>query len=152
VESVFFCEGLPDARGLDAFARESRNAGREGGRRLRAFLPLLGRAVGTLHRLGFSHRDLKAGNLLASGRGTPAPFLADLEGLRYLRVVPARRREKDLARFLRSAREDCGLSRTDWVRVLAAYACAAGEPVGSLRALASAVDLRARAARGGGGA
>ena len=152
VESVFFCEGLPDARGLDALARESRAAGREGGRRLRAFLPLLGRAVGALHRLGFSHRDLKAGNLLASGGGTPAPFLADLEGLRYLRAVSPPRREKDLARFLRSAREDCGLTRADWMRVLAAYARAASGPAGGLRALATAVDLRARAARNGGGA
>lgn len=38
-----------------------------------------------LHREGFSHRDLKASNLLADGLGRL--FLIDLEGLRYLGTV-----------------------------------------------------------------
>jgi hypothetical protein len=148
-ESVLFCEGYPDARPLDAFAREARAGGREGGRRWRGFLARLGRLVGRMHRLGFSHRDLKAGNVLAVGGAAAAPVLADLDGLRSRGTVAPARRAKDLARLLRTAREDCGCTKADWVRLLAAYARAAGEPA-ALRALAAETDRRARASRRGG--
>jgi serine/threonine protein kinase len=83
-----------------------------------------------MHDAGFSHRDLKAPNLLvapSSGPGAapdaPAlgPVLVDLDGLRYGRRVPARRRARDLMRLSVSLDEWGVARRTDRLRFLRAY-------------------------------
>jgi hypothetical protein len=93
-----------------------------------------------MHRRGLAHRDLKAGNLLVLQGDPPRILLADLDGLRVKGVVSGPRREKDLARLLRTLREDCGFSRADWVRLLSAYRRRSGE--NDLRGLASRVAAR----------
>jgi len=73
-----------------------------------------------LHREGFTHRDLKDGNIIFNDQGQP--HLIDLDGLRFIRRVSNSRAAADLARLARDAAGWPGrLSRSDRARFLAAY-------------------------------
>jgi tRNA A-37 threonylcarbamoyl transferase component Bud32 len=61
----------------------------------------LARLIGAMHRAGFSHRDLKDTNLVFDG--ADQPFLIDVDGSRFVGVVPPGRVVSDLARFARGA-------------------------------------------------
>jgi hypothetical protein len=84
-----------------------------------------------MHDAGFSHRDLKAPNILVSpreGPGLPAgrqggmrPVLVDLDGLRQAIRVSAWRRARDLMRLSVSLDEWGVARRTDRLRFLRAY-------------------------------
>ncbi|MBM4016732.1 MAG: hypothetical protein FJ288_00140 [Planctomycetes bacterium] len=76
-----------------------------------------------LHDAGFSHRDLKAPNILVSTPAGPAarPVLVDLDGLRYSGGVSARRRARDIMRLGVSLDEWGASRRTDRLRFLRAY-------------------------------
>jgi tRNA A-37 threonylcarbamoyl transferase component Bud32 len=150
--SLFFSEGVPQGVCLDRYCRACREGGREGGARLRALIPGLGRLVGSLHRHRYSHRDLKAGNLLVLEGFPPALLLTDLDGLRGVHRLTRKRREKDLARLFRSLRGDCGFTWIDWIRFLGAYGHAAGLGAGAVREWNAGVVRRAErdGAKGGG--
>ncbi|MBI5395354.1 MAG: hypothetical protein HZA91_08685 [Verrucomicrobia bacterium] len=81
----------------------------------------LARLVASLHDAGFSHRDMKAQNILVG----PAPerklYLIDLDGLNDAGELPAGRALKDLARLDRSARELLGSSPRERLRFFAEY-------------------------------
>jgi len=83
----------------------------------------LARMVQRMHDAGFSHRDLKAPNVLvaADGGGGPRPVLIDLDGARPGRRVPAGRRARDLMRLSVSLDEWGVARRTDRLRFLRAY-------------------------------
>jgi tRNA A-37 threonylcarbamoyl transferase component Bud32 len=84
-----------------------------------------------MHDAGFSHRDLKAPNILVSpreGPGLPAgrqagvrPVLVDLDGLRQGMRASAQRRARDLMRLSVSLDEWGVVRRTDRLRFLRAY-------------------------------
>lgn len=82
----------------------------------------LARFVRTLHERGWSHRDLKASNLLVSWseRG-PRITLVDLVGGTRSSSVSASRRQRDLARLNASFCNAPAFSRTDRLRFLRTY-------------------------------
>jgi len=88
----------------------------------------LAHLVRRMHEAGFSHRDLKAPNLLVCpAHGEDArPVLVDLDGLAYKGNVSERRRAKDLMRLSVSL-DEWGVARqTDRLRFLRAYLAPAG--------------------------
>jgi tRNA A-37 threonylcarbamoyl transferase component Bud32 len=88
----------------------------------------LARLLRRMHDAGFSHRDLKAPNILvAPARGEAArPVLVDLDGLTYKGTVSEGRRAKDLMRLSVSL-DEWGVARqTDRLRFLRAYLAPAG--------------------------
>jgi tRNA A-37 threonylcarbamoyl transferase component Bud32 len=127
--------GIPTARVL-AFAEQ-----RHGGVPLRSYLLMeeipsastlfdwkgdkqhalqsLARLLARLHDAGFTHRDLKEGNILVNGRGEP--FLVDLDGLHYVRRVKDDCAAADLARLAEAAVGQPRLTRSDFARFLRAY-------------------------------
>ncbi|MHC4780425.1 MAG: lipopolysaccharide kinase InaA family protein, partial [Planctomycetota bacterium] len=145
VSSLFFTEGQPGALCLDKFCSLHREEGT--GLRLRSLVGSLGGLVGSLHDRGLAHRDLKASNILVIEGPSPRPMITDLDGLRIMREVPARRRHKDLARLFRTARDDCSFSSADWVRFLKAYCSKFGRGAEDLRALSRRVSVLAGGGR-----
>jgi tRNA A-37 threonylcarbamoyl transferase component Bud32 len=83
----------------------------------------LAQMIRRMHDAGFSHRDLKAPNVLVTPREGPGarPVLVDLDGLRGGRHVSARRRARDLMRLSVSLDEWGVARRTDRLRFLRAY-------------------------------
>jgi tRNA A-37 threonylcarbamoyl transferase component Bud32 len=59
--------------------------------------------VGSIHRLGLTHRDLKETNLVLDGAGRL--YLLDLEGLDYVDVVSPQRTAADLERLARGVQK-----------------------------------------------
>jgi tRNA A-37 threonylcarbamoyl transferase component Bud32 len=91
---------------------------------------LLARMIRRLHDAGFSHRDLKAPNILVASAGGPEvrPVLVDLDGLRGGRKVSARRRTQNLMRLSVSLEESVVARRTDCLRFLRTYLGRCGCP------------------------
>jgi len=85
-----------------------------------------------MHDAGFRHRDLKAPNVLVAAAGPDGPgvrpVLVDLDGLRRVGRIPARRRVRDLMRLAVSL-EEWNLARaTDRLRFLRTYLGRRGAP------------------------
>jgi tRNA A-37 threonylcarbamoyl transferase component Bud32 len=81
---------------------------------------LLGELLGRMHREGFTHRDLKGGNILLDDQGQP--HLIDLDGLRFVRRVSDSQAAADLARLARDVQGwPRQVSRSDRARFLTAY-------------------------------
>ncbi len=135
-EGYLLVEKVPDALHLRGFVEmlagkptAERNA------RLWTVLDELGRLVRRLHEWRYSHRDLKAANLLVSpigavmssrglrevARGGDHVWLIDLVGVRRLGKVGRSRRVRDLARLHMSFLDHPALTRTDRLRLLRAY-------------------------------
>lgn len=135
-EGYLLVEKVPDALHLRGFIEmlaakpvAERNA------RLWAVLDQLGRLVRRLHEWRYSHRDLKAANLLISPLGTAMSsrglreaerggdhvWLIDLVGVRQLPKVRRSRRMRDLGRLHMSFLDHPALTRTDRLRFLRAY-------------------------------
>jgi len=116
-------EWLTDAHDVHAYAWDlARRPAGERRLRVRQAAETLGRLIRNLHDQGFTHRDLKANNLLL--RETPeglAGFLIDLDGLRQGRVPQQAICAKNLARLALSAEMHPWISRTDRLRCLRAY-------------------------------
>jgi tRNA A-37 threonylcarbamoyl transferase component Bud32 len=89
----------------------------------------LGQLIGTLHRRGFSHRDLKSANLLVrENRGQIAVFLIDLDGASRLRFRVTATRAKNLARLQEATRGKAAITATLRCRFLRAYLEGSGRP------------------------
>jgi len=82
-------------------------------------LQSLARLLARLHDAGFTHRDLKEGNILLDGCGEP--FLVDLDGLRYVREVKDDWAIADLARLAQAAIGQRRVTRSDCARFLNSY-------------------------------
>jgi tRNA A-37 threonylcarbamoyl transferase component Bud32 len=115
----------------------------EARRRLRGHIDDVARAVRELHRWRFSHRDLKAANVLVSRDGAAAAqpsessdtgvipnylpwpaaavWLIDLVGVRSLARLPRGRKIQNLARLNASFAHSALLTRTDRLRFLRVY-------------------------------
>ena len=88
----------------------------------------LAKMIRRMHDAGFSHRDLKAPNIIITPAGGPGgqPVLVDLDGLRERPYVSARRRARDLMRLSVSL-DEWGVARqTDRLRFLRTYLGARG--------------------------
>ena len=83
----------------------------------------LARMIRRMHEAGLTHRDLKAPNILIARApaSAPRPVLVDLDGLRLVRRVSARRRARDLMRLSVSLQEWGVARRTDRLRFLRTY-------------------------------
>jgi hypothetical protein len=94
----------------------------------RAVARRLARLIRRMHEAGFSHRDLKAPNILVAPAHGPEsrPVLVDLDGLAYKGNVSERRRAQNLMRLSVSL-DEWGVARqTDRLRFLRAYLAPAG--------------------------
>lgn len=92
--------------------------------RRRAWIRALGRAIGTMHRAGVNHRDCYLVHVLCPetpAGADPRVVLLDLHRAQVRPEVPLRWRAKDLGGLAFSAR-DAGLTRTDLMRFVRAYA------------------------------
>ncbi len=96
-----------------------------------------GRLVGLLHGEGFSNRDLKASNILASEKGEL--WLVDLDGIKHLVTVSEEVRVKNLRRMVRDLPQYGALSLREKLRFLDAYcrSLEKGRPKDLFRKLAS---------------
>jgi tRNA A-37 threonylcarbamoyl transferase component Bud32 len=126
--SFLATEWIKGALTLDAFARtaapwpvERRHAAfREAAERL-------GQLIGTLHKHGFSHRDLKSANLLVRLReGRIEVFLVDLDGAAPLRFFIRTRRLKNIARLHLATCRMSGVTRSLRCRFLSEYLATVG--------------------------
>lgn len=92
----------------------------------------LAHGIARLHAAGFRHRDLKASNLLLGPSDDGHELVwTDLDGLRRLGTVDARRRARDLARLATSfeslAARAAGVRAGHWPTLVRAYLeCALG--------------------------
>ena len=86
--SYFLMEEIPGAMDLGRF---------QGGNQQMA--GAVARIIARMHNEGFSHRDLKETNVVIDRDGRPR--LLDLDGLRFMGVVPLQRAIADLARLAR---------------------------------------------------
>jgi tRNA A-37 threonylcarbamoyl transferase component Bud32 len=77
------------------------------------------RLIAKLHNEGFSHRDLKASNLVIGGQGRL--YLIDLDGMTFLRKVPEDRVALDLARLDRGVAKYSVVTTRDRIRFLFIY-------------------------------
>jgi len=96
----YLVDGLA-ARGPDESPADARRRWRQA----HDVLWSLGRAVGRLHRAGFTHRDLKTVNMLMhTSPLSPRPEVVfiDLDGASRPPVVTAHRRMRDLSRLVRA--------------------------------------------------
>ena len=104
---------LQNARNIDIAVKEATLEER------RRLLEASGRLVARLHAGGFSHRDLKAGNVMADQEGDL--WLVDLDGVRTASELGAQRRGHELGRLLRDLRDRAGISEEEQSVLLAAY-------------------------------
>lgn len=127
---------VPEAMSLHRFLRKlAELPPSDRRRRLEPILSQLARLVRTLHAFRYSHRDLKADNILVSSQGSvlgarelrevPGAgdrlWLIDLVGLRRCAKLGRERKMRDLARLHMSFRDDSTLSRPDRLRFLLLY-------------------------------
>src|SRR5262249_20380907 len=94
-----------------------------------------------------SHRDLKAPNVLMSGRDalSAQPMLIDLVGVQVGRPVPQRIRVRDLARLNISFIDCDRISRSDRLRLLRAYLVRTPTMPGNWKSWWRQIDLVSRA-------
>jgi tRNA A-37 threonylcarbamoyl transferase component Bud32 len=118
-EGYLLAEKIPDAVDLHIFlARLSQVNAAERRDHLRRQVDQLASLVHELHRRQLSHRDLKAGNLLAAQGKI---WLIDLVGVRQYHKLTRNRCVQNMARLHASFHQHPCLTRTDKLRFLRTY-------------------------------
>jgi tRNA A-37 threonylcarbamoyl transferase component Bud32 len=92
---------------------------RDGGKPEIKLIREAARLIAKLHNEGFSHRDLKASNLIMGGQGRL--YLIDLDGLTFLQNVSDDREALDLERFDRGVAKYSVVTTRDRIRFLLTY-------------------------------
>lgn len=108
LRSYLLMEEIPQATGLFEWRGDKRRA-----------IQSLSRLIARLHDAGFTHRDLKEGNILFDGGGSPS--FVDLDGIHYVRRVKDAQAAADLARLAQAAERNRRSNRSDFARFLKAY-------------------------------
>jgi tRNA A-37 threonylcarbamoyl transferase component Bud32 len=109
VSSYFVMAEIPDAVLLPAWSASPEARGQQ-----------VAELLARMHDAGFTHRDLKGGNVLLDSTGRP--HLIDLDGLRFVRRVSDSRAAADLARLARDTKGwQRRVSRSGCARFLIAY-------------------------------
>ncbi len=108
LRSYLLMEEIPQATGLFEWRGDKRRA-----------IQSLARLIARLHDAGFTHRDLKEGNILFDGGGSPS--FVDLDGIHYVRRVKDAQAAADLARLAQAAERNRRSNRSDFARFLKAY-------------------------------
>jgi len=116
--SYLITQEIAGASALDQFAREHPELPLTARRGL---LRRLAGLVAALHDAGFSHRDMKAQNILVGPAPEHALYLIDLDGLNDVGELSARRVLKDLGRLDPSAGDLLGAGPAERLRFFAAY-------------------------------
>jgi tRNA A-37 threonylcarbamoyl transferase component Bud32 len=113
---------------LDAFVRTANSwAPAKQRATLREAARQLGKLVGTLHKQGFSHRDLKSGNLLVrEHNGRIEAFLVDLDGAAHPRLRVRMIRLKNLARLHVATHQLAGVTPSLRCRFVRSYVATLG--------------------------
>lgn len=124
-ETLLLTEPVPGGVALNAYLRDGPAPADR-----RRLTRRLARLIRQLHAAGFSHRDLKAPNIVVATDppDEPRPFLVDLDGLRRRRHVSEGRRARDLMRLGVSLEEWDVARATDRLRFLRAYLGRPGRP------------------------
>jgi tRNA A-37 threonylcarbamoyl transferase component Bud32 len=91
VSSLVLLEDLRPARPADALEGDPAHLSRA--------VEVLGDLAASLHARGVDHGDLKASHVYLDAELAAPPRLLDLEGVRFARRVPARRRRRALAQL-----------------------------------------------------
>jgi tRNA A-37 threonylcarbamoyl transferase component Bud32 len=128
--SYLATEWIDGAMPLDAFAQTA-SALAPTRRRLalRETALRLGQLIGTLHKRGYSHRDLKSANLLVRQKdGQFEVFLVDLDGASRLRLRLEATRLKNLARLQQATSRTPVVTRTLRCHFLQSYLATLGSP------------------------
>jgi tRNA A-37 threonylcarbamoyl transferase component Bud32 len=123
LHSYFVMEEIPGAIELGEYLRRTQRPHRE-------VITRIGELIGRLHDEGFSHRDLKETNIILDAKLTP--YVIDLEGLTYQRLVPMGRAVADLQRLARGAANYPNVTRDDRAVFLHAYCRTRGIKVSHL--------------------
>jgi tRNA A-37 threonylcarbamoyl transferase component Bud32 len=110
--------------------------------RLRSEIDRIARLVRGMHERQISHRDLKAGNILAADHGV---WLIDLVGMRTLRQLTRDERVQNLTRLHASFHASSLLTRTDKLRFLRTYQNWALHSSGTWKKWWHAIDLATQA-------
>lgn len=86
----------------------------------RALIEAAGHEIGRLHKTGIFHGDLRVGNIIINGTGSSARFFfIDNERTRYYKVIPKRKRLKNLVQLNMVLLSQ--IKRTDRLRFFNAY-------------------------------
>jgi tRNA A-37 threonylcarbamoyl transferase component Bud32 len=115
--SYLVAEEIPNARGLGDYLANVLSPDRR-------LIVEMGRLIARLHSEGFSHRDLKATNVLLDE--SLKPYLIDLDGLKDRRTVSASRAAADLERLARGVLQYPNITRAHRVLFMMSYCRARG--------------------------
>lgn len=126
-DSIFITRFIGDLRDLDqvVMVELPRRKGPELPRLKRALAEQLAKTIAGFHRAGFSHRDLKASNMLVQlpndAGSLPIVRLVDLKGVTPRSGVYAAEQLRALTRLAASLLGYRSLTRTDYARFLSYY-------------------------------
>lgn len=161
-ESVLVTRFVGELRDLDqvALVELPRRRGPGLAKLKRGLVEQLALIIAAFHRAGFSHRDLKASNILVQlpmdSSAAPAVWLVDLKGVSKGTSTNAAKELRALARLAASLLAYRSLTRTDYARFLASYMAHMGLNKREWRKLyptlsrdAQAYNRRAKSRKGG---
>jgi hypothetical protein len=148
-DSVLLTEALPGALDLETYLHEKHLAlPRDEWLRLkREFSTQLVRHVRRLFDCGFAHRDCKASNILVVQHPERKLLWIDMDGIRRRRFGRPADPLRALTWLHVSLLRVPGLTRTDRLRFLQAYAARFGAPHDAWRRLWRAIDARSTVKR-----
>lgn len=123
-DSIGFTDYIPGSVDVETFLTRDLSRVAAGDRRRvkDALIDSLVKIIRTFHERGFTHRDLKAGNLLvnweAPYRERPKLTFIDMDGIRFVRRASAHHRNRAIVRLCVSVLNSPLCSRTDLLRFL----------------------------------
>lgn len=121
--SIIALEWLQDAMNVDVFVKQaSQQEDRLQINQLAAAAKSLGKQLGRMHQNGFSHRDLKPGNMMLTIVGNKVQaHVIDLDGVDCHKSLTLQTKLKNLSRLMVGIQSVQGMSATVCLRFLKSY-------------------------------